>query len=290
VRTLSSGALASVPHGATEILDACLEGISRARTLIYIEHQYLSSRPIVAALAAALRREPALEIIAVVNQNPDITAYRAWQAARLAEWNLLAHPRVGVFALWTTEPRGDTGRLAISQVFVHSKVLAIDDRWATSGSANLDGVSLHSYGDDFEGWLGRSIFRGVRSIEANIVVDDRDREAWARAAISDLRRRLWKEHLGTTDDEVAEAPPDGWLALWRRRASENIAVLSARPRAASMARRMRGYVLPYSPRARPAEQLADIGVSPSAAGLDLCFDPGWLEVHFSPNWVRNMFS
>ena len=289
-RTLSPGAAPSTPDGATEILDACLDGISRARSLIYIEHQYLSARPVVAALAAALRREPELEIIAVLNQNPDITAYRAWQTARLVESGLLGHPRVGIFALWSTEHDPVTGRLAINQVFVHSKVLAIDDQWATIGSANLDGVSLHSYGDDFERWLGRRLFRGVRNVDANIVVDETAGSAWLDGTIADLRRRLWSEHLGISHDETADVPAAGSLALWRRRACRNVAALNAHPTAAASTDSMRGFVLPYSLHPTPAGQLADIGVLPRARGPDLRFNPGWLEVHFSPNWVRNMFS
>ena len=52
---------------------------------------------------------------------------------------------------------------------------------------------------------------------------------------------------------------------------------------------MRGLALPYSAASTPAAQLADLGIDPSASRLDLCFNPGWLEVQFSPNWVRNMF-
>lgn len=42
--------------------------IAAARSLVYIEHQYLSARPIVAALADALRRQGTLEIVAVLNE------------------------------------------------------------------------------------------------------------------------------------------------------------------------------------------------------------------------------
>ncbi len=147
MRTAPPALLDHAPAGATEILDVILDGIASARSLIYIEHQYLSSRPVVAALTAALERHSDLELIIVLNQNPDITAYRRWQNVRLAEAGLLTHPRVGVFALWSAAG-GERGTL-LNQVFVHSKVLTIDDRWASVGSANLDGVSLHSYGDDF---------------------------------------------------------------------------------------------------------------------------------------------
>ena len=288
VRTLPRGRVPGMSEGATEILDACLDGIRRARSLIYIEHQYLSARPVVAALADALRRVPTLEIIAVLNENPDITAYRAWQNARLAEWKLLDHPRVGLFALWAAEPRaGHAGRLTVNQVFVHSKLLAVDDRWATTGSANLDGVSLHSYGDDFTGWIGRRLFRGIRNFDVNVVIDDDMNDATGPGSVGALRVRLWSEHLGLPQASLAARPAGGWLPLWRARSTANVAALNATSSGAGTARGMQGFVLPYSTESTPIRQLADIGVD--SARLDLCFDPGWLEVHFSPNWVRNMF-
>jgi hypothetical protein len=39
----------------------------------------------------------------------------------------------------------------------------------------------------------------------------------------------------------------------------------------------------------PRRQLHDVGVR-AVERLELRFDPGWLEVHFSPSWVRNMFA
>jgi hypothetical protein len=216
---------------------------------------------------------PALEVIAVLNQNPDITAYRQWQNDRFRDAGLLAHPRVGLFTLWTTAAR------AINQVFVHSKVVTIDDNWATVGSANLDGVSLHSYGDDFSGFLGRRIFRNVRNFDVNMVIDERnDAEL---GGVRELRELLWREHLNGSG-VTANA-----LRQWRRQSACNVASLNGSP--ANASKLDSSFVLPYSTRATPAEQLRDVGVRLDAQHLDLCFNPGWLEVHASPNWVRNMF-
>jgi phosphatidylserine/phosphatidylglycerophosphate/cardiolipin synthase-like enzyme/uncharacterized membrane protein YbhN (UPF0104 family) len=278
VFTSPRGVLRNRPAGDTEILDALLEGIAAARSLIYIEHQYLSSRPIVAALAEALRREGNLEIIAVLNENADVTAYRRWQNARLEESGLMAHPRVGLFALWSASSGPHKSQL--NQVFVHSKVVAVDDAWATTGSANLDGVSLHSYGDDFTG-VGRRVFRHTRNFDVNVVVDGPSAER--------LRLRLWSEHLGSPSASLLERPADGWLPLWRARATANVAALNAVQSRGGVPA-MRGFVLPYSVESTPARQLADLGVHVDPTHLDMRFNPGWLEVHFSPNWVRNMFS
>ena len=276
-------------RGATQILDALLEGIAGARTLIYVEHQYLSARPVVSALAEALWREPDLELIAVLNQNPDVTAYQQWQNARLAESGLLEHPRAGVFALWSLARDARRGGAAtLNQVFVHSKVVVVDDLWATGGSANLDGVSLHSYGDDFTGRAARRIFRDVRNFDVNVVVRDGAAGAAGRSGsrtVADLRARLWSEHLGVPLASLTERPPDGWLPRWRARAAANVEALGG-PGAAG---EMRGFVLPYSVQRTPALQLTDLGLQIDPARLDLRFNPGWLEVQLSPNWVRNMF-
>jgi phosphatidylserine/phosphatidylglycerophosphate/cardiolipin synthase-like enzyme len=272
--------------GATQIIDALLEGIAGARSLIYVEHQYLSARPVVSALAQALYREPDLELIVVLNQNPDVTAYQRWQNARLAESGLLDHPRTGIFALWSVarDPRG-AGTATLNQVFVHSKVVVVDDLWATSGSANLDGVSLYSYGDDFTGAVARRIFRNVRNVDVNVVVSDCAVRGSRSRNVADLRARLWSEHLELPVESLARRPPDGWLPLWRARAAANVAALGR----AGAADEMRGFVLPYSARRTPALQLIDLGLHIDPGRIDVRFNPGWLEVQFSPNWVRNMF-
>jgi phosphatidylserine/phosphatidylglycerophosphate/cardiolipin synthase-like enzyme len=278
VRTVARNMLAEHPDGVDEILAALLDGIAGAHQTIYIEHQYLSARPIIAALAAALERAPELEVVVLLNQNPDITAYRGWQNKRLAEAGLLDHPRVGLFALWSVE-RGQ-GSCAINQVFVHSKVLTVDDAWATVGSANLDGVSLHSYGDDFSGRIARRVFRHVRNFDVNVVVNARgDGQS---GVVQDLRERLWREHLGESVDSHV-----GGLRRWREQAARNVESLNRR--AATDIAPCTTLILPYSLRSTPARQLRNVGIRLDGTGMHLQFNPGWLEVHASPNWVRNMF-
>lgn len=289
VRTLPRRIVPNAPHGATEVLDALLDGLGNAREMIYIEHQYLTARPAVAAIIDALRRKRDLEVVIVVNQNPDLTAYRGWQNARLAESGLLAHPRVGVFTLWSAAPGHDRpGITALNQVFVHSKVVTIDDRWALVGAANLDGLSLHSYGDDFTGRGARRIFRHVRNFEVSLVINENGENIGD--TVADLRTRLWSEHLALPTSAVARRPKDGWLALWRGRAANNVRTLSPGANPARVQPHMHGFVLPYSTRATPVRQLADIGVFVDRTRLRVQFDPGWLEAHLSPAWVRNIFA
>ena len=284
VTTEPRGGWRSDDPGSSDTLDALLAGIQRARSLIYIEHQYLSSRPVAKELRRALEREPALEIILLLNQNPDVTAYRRWQNARLADAGLRTHPRVGVFALWTAAPRTEAG-LLINQVFVHSKVVIVDDEWAMVGSANLDGASLDSYGDDFTGRLARRIFRNVRNFDVSLVFTSAN-PTGAANPIRQLRERLWTEHLGLGLLSLEGRERDG-LTVWKRRGSENVSALNSQRWNEGTAIG-RSFILPYSSRPTPRAQLAEVGVRPSTP-ISLDFDPGWLEVNFSPNWIRNMF-
>lgn len=298
------GILADVPAGGQHTLAELLAGIARARRFIYVEHQYLTSRPIVAALVAALRREHGLEIIIVLNQNPDLTAYRGWQNERLEEHALLRHPRVGVFTLWSTDKDPEReGVTRINQLFIHSKVIVIDDEWAAMGTSNLDGVSMGDYGDDFAGALGRRVFRGVRNVEVNVVIEaaaqdsvdaDGDPHASRAREIVGLRERLWREHLGV-DTELAERAERGSLAIWRKAARENVRILASlgaeRSTSSTSGQPMRmvGHLLPYSDCAFPSEQLADVGVLLDPERLVLCYNPTWFGVFASLHWVRNMF-
>jgi phosphatidylserine/phosphatidylglycerophosphate/cardiolipin synthase-like enzyme len=282
-RTAPRGVLPAHPTGLAEILAEIEAALASARSLVYVEHQYLSARPVVAALTAALRREPALEVIVVLNQNPDVTAYRGWQNARLREAGLLDHPRVGCFALWSGASSTVAGvRWEVNQRFVHSKVLLVDDRWAMVGSANLDGVSLHSYGDDFAGAAARRIFRHVRNLDVALVLDDSADEL--DGAVRELRLRLWSEHLGLEPEDIAVRPAEGWLARWRSRAARDLRTLAG----TSTVARAGAFVLPYSTRAAPRAQLEELGVD--VRRVHLHFDPGWLELYCSPGWVRNMFA
>jgi hypothetical protein len=120
----------------------------------------------------------------------------------------------------------------------------------------------------------------VRNFDVNLALDDRD-DALS-GAVRELRARLWSEHLGLDAERLTARPAGGWLPLWRACAARNLAVLSGVVDAPHS-----GFVLPYSMRSTPREQLADLGIDPSA--LNIAFNPGWLEVHCSPNWVRNMF-
>jgi phosphatidylserine/phosphatidylglycerophosphate/cardiolipin synthase-like enzyme len=123
------------PDGERSIARGYLKALPRARSLIYLEDQYLWSTAVVAALARALRDQPELRLIAVIPRFPD-------QAGRLSGPPNL----VGRIDALETLQRAGGDRVAVyspenaegTPVYVHAKVCVIDDTWAIVGSDNFN--------------------------------------------------------------------------------------------------------------------------------------------------------
>ena len=91
------------PDGERSVARAFAKAINRARTLIYIEDQYFWSVEIARLLARALRRQPQLQIIAIVPRYPDKDSKLSGPPSRLAQARALAlvqnagGERVGIY-------------------------------------------------------------------------------------------------------------------------------------------------------------------------------------------------
>jgi phosphatidylserine/phosphatidylglycerophosphate/cardiolipin synthase-like enzyme len=123
------------PDGERSIARGYQKAITRARSLIYLEDQYLWSTDVAEVLAKALRSSPELRVIAIIPRFPD-------QDGRLAEPpNLIGRAdairllreaggdRVAIYGI--ENPRG-------TPIYVHAKVCVVDDTWATIGSDNFN--------------------------------------------------------------------------------------------------------------------------------------------------------
>lgn len=175
------------PEGERSIALGNAKALSRAEHLVYVEDQYLWGDEVGEHFATALRAVPGLRLVVVLPILPDTdgTIGRAaqWHARRRALEPILAAGRDRVAILGLTNAAG-------LPVYVHSKVVIIDDRWASVGSDNLN---RRSWSSDSE--------------IACFVVDDRlddDTPAPRDAFALRLRRQLCAEHLGVP----VEAVPD----------------------------------------------------------------------------------
>jgi phospholipase D1/2 len=162
--------------------------MARARQLIYIETQYFSSRAVYRALSERLRdrRLPALEVVLLLN--PKAEAVKEEIAVGLRQTEIVAHLRqlaretghqLGVYY---TVPAGGQRRRSGRErsTYLHSKLMVVDDRFLTIGSANLTNRSM-----------------GIDS-ELNASWESPRAEGPVGAAIRRVRVSLLAEHLGVS--------------------------------------------------------------------------------------------
>lgn len=123
------------PQGERSIARGYIKVFARARSLIYLEDQYLWSHAASDALCTALRREPNLLIVIVIPRYPDPSGRIAGAASILGRKRVQdalyasGGNRVAIY---------DLEREDGSAVYVHSKACIVDDIWLAVGSDNLN--------------------------------------------------------------------------------------------------------------------------------------------------------
>ncbi len=178
-----------VAAGEISIFDQYRLAIGAARRTIYIENQAVEVPEIVAELTAALDRGVEVVLLMPAEPEPDQAPASPQRQAFLA-----ARSALGAYDSFTLA--GIAGLDANGQrqnVYVHAKLMLIDDEWATIGSGNL-----HAY----------SLF-GSTEMNASI---------WDPAFVRALRCELFAEHLGLETSHLDDLAA---LRLYRRIAGEN---------------------------------------------------------------------
>ena len=178
-------------RGVREIEALSHDALRSARDAIYIEAQYFADRRIARLLAQGLSRA----------DGPEITVVTARSAhGRLEGW-IMNGNRDRVFRMMKRADRYDRLRLvhpliigpsADTEIFVHSKLMVIDDRFLRVGSSNLNRRST-----------------GLDS-ECDLAIEAQNEKQ--RAGIAAIRARLLAEHLGTSSDQSTRALPK--VAAW----------------------------------------------------------------------------
>ncbi|WP_043643053.1 VTT domain-containing protein [Caenispirillum salinarum] len=190
LRSVSVGISRTRPAGkrwdaVREVCDLYCAAIEGAERTLYIENQYLTADCVADALVRRLRETPDLEVVMVGPrtamdwlEETTMGVGRATFMARLAETG--AGDRIRLLAPVIRDDAGES-----HDVKVHSKLMIVDDRVMTIGSANLANRSM-----------------GLDT-ETNTTVEatrQEDRDALAR-----WRDGLLAEHLGCPREAVAGA-------------------------------------------------------------------------------------
>lgn len=161
-----------------------LAAIAAARDTIYVENQYLASRTIADALAARLREadgprsSSCLRVKAITRSNGE--RWTAHATSCFTSYGADEHDRLGIY--WPVTDRG-------APIYIHSKVLVVDDRLLRIGSSNFNNRSL---GFDSECDV---------AIEAPPASSDDD----VRREIASVRNGLVAEHLGVSPGDLNRA-------------------------------------------------------------------------------------
>lgn len=154
-----------------------LAAIAAARHTIYLENQYLASRRLATALAERLQEPDGPEIVIVLPRRSESRLEReSMDSARYdllqLLWSADDHKRFGVY--WPVAGGG-------APVYVHSKVMVIDDCLLRIGSSNLNNRSM-----------------GFDS-ECDVAIEGHPE------VITTTRNGLVGEHLGVTAKAFADA-------------------------------------------------------------------------------------
>ncbi|MDQ0468404.1 phospholipase D-like domain-containing protein [Labrys wisconsinensis] len=189
-----------IAAGERTVLAQYQLAIAAARRTIYVENQALPVPEIAAALAAALDR--GVEVVLLVPTEPEesVRAVRHDPARRAFFAGIEALGQRCNFLLAGLAGRARLAGIAGPNaggnrcpVYVHDKIMLVDDAWATIGSCNLHGYSLDGHG------------------EMNAAI-------WDAAVVRALRRTLLAEHL---DLDTAGLDDRAALRLFRETASAN---------------------------------------------------------------------
>lgn len=162
-----------------EIEALFLDLIACARRFVYVETQYFASRVIAEAIGKRLEEPDSPEFVII---NPKTA--EGWLDEAVmgpARYELMQamkdKDRSGRFRIYT--PVTEDG----ADIYVHAKIMIVDDRYFRVGSANMNNRSM-----------------GLDT-ECDLLIDGTDDEA-VRRTIADLRTDMLAEHLGKEPAEV----------------------------------------------------------------------------------------
>jgi phosphatidylserine/phosphatidylglycerophosphate/cardiolipin synthase-like enzyme len=164
--------------GVQEIEALTIDLIERCRRFIYAENQYFSSPRIAAAIMRRLEAHNPPEIVLVMPiRGEGWLEQAAMDATRLRLMQIIGAADPGNrFRIFTPVTEGG------DDIYVHAKLMIVDDQVLKIGSANLNNRSM-----------------GLDS-ECDVALDAATDEE--RTALERLRTRLMAEHTARSEDEV----------------------------------------------------------------------------------------
>jgi cardiolipin synthase A/B len=198
-RATPEGAPYDISSGERSNFEQYCEAILAARRSIYIENQQIDVPEIVNCLHRALTR--GVDVILLLPSDPDVTQReRRVFLKPLVELEIFDN-----FMLAGIAGIGADGRR--KSIYVHSKLMLIDDEWATVGSCNLHRFSLFGNGEMNAAFSDPSI---VRTFRCELLQEHLDRDTSGMDDRSALR--LFRE-IARQNRRKLEAGDHAWQGL-----------------------------------------------------------------------------
>lgn len=199
-----NGVFRSRPDGERTVLAAYQKAIRRAKHFIYLEDQYFWPSPVTEALQDAVRR--GVRVIAMVARDYDLPSLGVHQDMRLRTARAIAKHAPQNFRIFHKE------RLKTTEaVYVHTKLMIVDDIYLAVGSANLN---YRSHTNDTELHLGLYDER-----LGDGLMDGRIEPVGEQ--IRELRQNLWAEHLEMSQHDLID-PIDAVRRFWPDRSGRKV--------------------------------------------------------------------
>ena len=191
--SIKSDDFSTSPNNSIEYMNGIREWYDvmfrNAKYAIYLEDQFPFQDKIISrTLVKRLREEPALKVITVGPMEPNLPGFIfgkiSQESINDVNSNLAALRKAGDglrvrnYSLISQDPKGNNRR---KQIYVHSKIMIVDDKWVTIGSANTDR-------DGFDA-----------STEFDLGINS------SKLAVQ-LREKLWIEHIGAHQHDSLESP------------------------------------------------------------------------------------
>lgn len=271
------------PPDCTEIRELHTRAIEAAERLIYVETQYFSSHTLAEALESRMRASghSKLEIVMILNMEGETLKEQAAvglaQAQIIGRLRRLAEETGHALGIYYTLPACEGEALPERATYIHSKLMIIDDRLLTVGSANLTNRSMSV---DTE--LNLCVCVGAcaepcTEAGAREPRSEQDDDALERA-IRNVRAALLAEHTGAEPIEQAS----GLVARLDQIAGRGEAGARSEPC------RLRRHPSP-TPSERAALELIDPQELPfDPDGEDLKRGPGLQLIHTLERLVKEM--
>lgn len=263
IRTLPDKTYSFAQDGIATILETYRRAIEGAQHSIYIENQYLWRRiflglenPVLGppheemeqlfqALAEALQR--GVIAILVLPDNPNVGREFTDDGLRYL-WELAPHAvasgRLQVYTLGSSRQHND--KMWYRPIYVHSKVLIVDDTWLTLGSANINNRGMRDDAEINVAIYHPTMARGLRTLlmAEHLGLSDEDTlfrivEIMGRSQPTEQMSHIHGE-LGRLWQQLQEQLHDPFdaMAAFAQQAKENLEAIKAH-------QPLNGHLLPY---------------------------------------------